>query len=189
MEQKIQDLEKALSERSEASGQDVDEIKKKLKLLFEEYRKALRDFSVSPSPLPENEEISDLMDWIENEFRALPDVISGASDFAAAFSVESILKLLYDFDCVDLVKFRGNLSRFPDAGSTSIIRPNGDVQAIKIRFTREFWFVSGKEFAKKIARAKLDKVNFWQMLPVFWHLTKNSLLIFINSFFFWCSFS
>jgi chromosome segregation ATPase len=39
-EQIIQDLEKALSERNEASGQDVDEIKKKFKLLFEEYRKA-----------------------------------------------------------------------------------------------------------------------------------------------------
>jgi hypothetical protein len=52
-EQKIQDLEKALSERSEASGQDVDEIKKKLKLLFGEYRKALKNFGVRPSSLPE----------------------------------------------------------------------------------------------------------------------------------------
>jgi hypothetical protein len=101
------------------------------------------------------------MDWIEAEFWALLDVISGASDFAAAFSVESILKLLYDFDCVDLVKFRENLSHFPDTGSTSIIHPNRDVQAIKVRFAREFWFASGKEFAKKIARAKLDRVGFW----------------------------
>jgi hypothetical protein len=31
------------------------------------------------------------------------------------------------------VKFRENLSRFFDAGSNSIIRPNGDVQAINIR--------------------------------------------------------
>jgi archaellum component FlaC len=95
-EQKIQDLEKALSKRCEASGQDVDEIRKKLKVLFEEYKKAMRDFSVRPGPLPKNEEISDLMDSIENEFRDLPDIISGASDFAVAFSVESILKLLYD---------------------------------------------------------------------------------------------
>jgi hypothetical protein len=53
------------------------------------------------------------------EFKALPGVISGASDFAAVFSVESILKLLHDFDCVDLVKFREKLPRFPDASSTS----------------------------------------------------------------------
>jgi hypothetical protein len=50
----------------------------------------LRDFGVCHGPLPENEEISTLMDWIETEFRALLDVISGASDFAATFLVESI---------------------------------------------------------------------------------------------------
>jgi hypothetical protein len=69
------------------------------------------------------------------------------------------LKLLYDFDCVDIVKFRENLSHFPDTGSTAIIRPNGDVQAIKVKFAREFWFASGKEFVKK--------VGFWQILPGF----------------------
>jgi hypothetical protein len=36
-----------LSEQNEALGQDVDEIKKKFELLFEEYRKALRDFGGS----------------------------------------------------------------------------------------------------------------------------------------------
>jgi hypothetical protein len=74
--------------------------------------------------------------------------------------MESILKLLHDFDCADLVKFREKLSRFPDARSTSIVRPNEDVQAIKIKFAREFWFASGKELAKKIARFKLDQVSF-----------------------------
>jgi hypothetical protein len=159
-EQKIQDLKKALSERSKASGQDVDEIKKKLKLLFKDYREALKSFGVRPGPFPKSEEIFDLMDSIEIEFRALPDVISGASDFAATLSLESILKLHYDFDCVDLVKFRENLSQFPECRSSSSIHPNGDVQAIKARFTREFWYASGKEFAKKIAHAKLEKVGF-----------------------------
>jgi hypothetical protein len=135
--------------------------------LFEEYREALKSFGVRPGPFPEDDEISELMDWIETEFRAVPDVILGASDFAAAFLVESILKHLYDFDCVDIVKFRENLSHFPDTGSTAIIRPNGDVQAIKVKFAREFWFASGKEFMKKVARAKLEKVGFWQILPGF----------------------
>jgi hypothetical protein len=137
-EQKFQDLEKALFEQSEASVQEIDGIKKKLKLLFEEYRKVLRDFGVRPGPLPESEEISDLMRWIETEFKALPNVISGASDFAAAFSVESILKLLHDFDCADLAKFREKFSRFPDIWSTLIIHPSEDVQGIKIKLAREF---------------------------------------------------
>jgi hypothetical protein len=107
-----------------------------------------------------NEEISEFMDWINNEFKALPRVISGASDFAATFSMESILKLLHDFDCADLAKFREKLTHFPDASSTSIIRVNEDVSSIKLKFAREFWFASGKEVAKKIARAKLDQVNF-----------------------------
>jgi hypothetical protein len=84
------------------------------------------------------------MEWVDTEFKALPGVISGANDFAAAFSVESILKLLYDFNCADLVKFHEKLSQFPDASSTSRIRLNTDVLAIKAKFAREFWFSSGK---------------------------------------------
>jgi hypothetical protein len=61
-------------------------------------------------------------------------VISGTSDFAATFLVESILKLLHNFDCVDLSRFQETLGRFLDARYTSIIRPNDDVQAIKAKF-------------------------------------------------------
>jgi hypothetical protein len=87
--------------------------------------------------------------------RCSPDVISGASDFTAAFSVESILKLLHEFDCADLTKFREKISQFPGAMSTSITRPNEDVQVMKSEFAREFWLASGKEAVKTIARAKL----------------------------------
>jgi ElaB/YqjD/DUF883 family membrane-anchored ribosome-binding protein len=61
-EQTILDLEKALSERSETSNKDVDEIKQKLKLLFEEYMEALKQFGTRPRPLPESDEVSDLLD-------------------------------------------------------------------------------------------------------------------------------
>jgi hypothetical protein len=86
------------------------------------------------------------------------------------------MKLLHDFDCADLAKFREKLTHFPDASSTSIICANEDVLAIKIKFAREFWFSSGKEVAKKIARAKLDQVSF----------LKTSLVVleFRESFFF-----
>jgi hypothetical protein len=110
----------------------------KLRLLFGEYRKALRELGVRPGPVPNSEEIFDLMDWTDAEFKALPGVISGASDFAAAFSVESILKLFHDFDCADLAKFREKLTHFPDASSTTIIHVNEDVLAIKIKFVKEF---------------------------------------------------
>jgi hypothetical protein len=132
----------------------------KLKLLFEEYKKALNEFGVRPAPLPADLGIPEFMEWIETEFKALFEVISGASDFAAAFSVESILKILHDFDCADLEKFRETISRFPGTTSTSIIRANEDVQSIKNKFAREFWFASGKETVKVIARAKLAEVNF-----------------------------
>jgi hypothetical protein len=100
------------------------------------------------------------MKWIDTEFKALPGVISGASDFAVAFSVESILKLLHDFDCADLAKFREKLSQFPEAASTSRLHPNEDVLAIKTKFAREFWLTSGKEVTKNIAHSKLDQVSF-----------------------------
>jgi hypothetical protein len=72
-----------------------------------------------------------------------------------AFSVESILKLLHDFDCADLVKFHEKLPQFPDTLSTSRLCPNEDVLAIKAKFAREFWLTSGKEVVKNIAHAKL----------------------------------
>jgi hypothetical protein len=158
-EQKIQDLEKALVDQRETLERNISEILNKLRLLFGEYEKSLKNFGVLPAPLPANLGISDFMEWIDTEFKALPEVISGASDFAVVFSVESILKLLHDFDCVDLVKFREKLPQFPDASSTSRLRPNEDVLAIKTKFAREFWIASGKEVVKKIARAKLDQVD------------------------------
>jgi hypothetical protein len=95
-EKRIQDLEKALADPQETSGRNISEIINKLKLLFEEYEKSLKNFGVRPAPLPANLGISDFMDWNDTEFKALPRVISGASDFAVVFSVESILKLLHD---------------------------------------------------------------------------------------------
>jgi predicted nucleic acid-binding Zn-ribbon protein len=158
-EQKIQDLEKALADQRETLGRNISEILNRLRLLFGEYEKSLKNFGVRPAPLPANLRISDFMEWIDTEFKALPKVISGASDFAVVFSVESILKLLHDFDCVDLVKFREKLTQFPDALSTSRLRPNEDVLPIRTKFAREFWIASGKEAVKKIAHAKLDQVD------------------------------
>jgi hypothetical protein len=79
-----------------------------LKLLFKDYEKALTEFGVRPAPLASNIGMSDFIKWIAKEFKALFEVISGANDFAAAFSAESILKLLHDFDCADLAKFLRN---------------------------------------------------------------------------------
>jgi chromosome segregation ATPase len=90
-EQKIQDLEKALADRKESSEKEISDIRNKLGLLFKEYEKSLRDFGVRPAPLPANTEISYFMNWIDTESKALLGVISGASDFVAACSVESIL--------------------------------------------------------------------------------------------------
>jgi chromosome segregation ATPase len=112
---KILDLEKALADQSEASKRSTSEILEKLKLLYEEYKKSLNEFGVRPAPLPDNIEIAEFMDWMEAEFQALSEVISGARDFATAFSVESILKILHDYDCADLEKFRGKISQFPSA--------------------------------------------------------------------------
>jgi hypothetical protein len=159
-EQNIQELERALASRKEDLEREISEIRNKLELLFREYEKALNEFGVRPAPFPADTGISDFMKWLDTEFKALPGVISGPSDFAAAFSIESILKLLHDFDCADLVKFREKLSQFPDAASTSRLHPNEDVLAIKTKFAREFWLTSGKEVAKNIAHSKIDQVSF-----------------------------
>jgi hypothetical protein len=152
------DLEKALAEQGEASKKNTSEILGKLKLLYAEYQKSLNEYGVRPAPLPEDIDIPDFMDWLEDEFKALTEVILGASDFAVAFFVESILKILHDYDCVDLAKFRVNLSRFPSVTSDAILRANPDVVAIKTKFAKEFWLAGGADIVKTIAQAKLAEV-------------------------------
>jgi hypothetical protein len=183
-EQKIQDLEKVLSDRDEDSVKEVSEINNKLKLLFKEYEKALMKFGVCPTPFPADIGISDFMEWIDTEFKALSGVISGAKDFATAFSVESILKLLCDFNCADLVKFREKLSQFSDASSTSRIQLNTDVLAINAKFAS--WFSSWKEVVKNIARTKLEHVIFSKTLLIFANSRTFCLSAFLDSFL--CSF-
>jgi hypothetical protein len=111
------------------------------------------------SLFPESYGAEEVMGWMLSEFEALPEVLSNASDFAASFSVESLLKLLENCDCIDFEKFKNALQKFPDAGSTSLIRSHKDVRAVEIKFMKEFWVASGKEFAKKITREKLEEVT------------------------------
>jgi chromosome segregation ATPase len=61
-EQMILDLEKAPSERSENLNKDVNEIKQNVKLLFEEYKEALKQFGTHLNPLRKSDDVSDLMD-------------------------------------------------------------------------------------------------------------------------------
>jgi hypothetical protein len=140
------------------------------------------EFGVRPALLPSDIGMPDFMKWIATEFKALPEVISGANDFAATFLAESIFKLLHDFDCADHAQFREKLPLFPDASSTSHIRPNANVLAIKAKFAREFWFSSGKEVVKNIARAKHDQVDLYKTLLTFCKFTKFCCLFFLDFF-------
>jgi hypothetical protein len=79
-----------LTEQREALGKKISGIVDKLKVLFEEYERSLNEFGVCPVPLPADLGLPEFMEWIDAEFKALPEVISGANDFAVAFSVESI---------------------------------------------------------------------------------------------------
>jgi hypothetical protein len=161
-EQRIQDLEKALTEQREASKNRVSGIVNKLKALFGKNERSLNDFSVRLAPLPADLGLPEFMEWIDAEFKALPEVISGANDFATAFSVESILKLLHDFKCADLAKFREKLPQFPDALSTSRIQPNEDIQAIRSQFF--FLFNTRSPFLMSFRTTFLSLhalVSFW----------------------------
>jgi predicted RNase H-like nuclease (RuvC/YqgF family) len=71
-EQKIQDLERVLTNQREASGKSKSDIISKLKILFEEYEQSLNEFGVRPVPLPADLGLLEFMKWIDAEFKALP---------------------------------------------------------------------------------------------------------------------
>jgi predicted RNase H-like nuclease (RuvC/YqgF family) len=79
-ERRIQDLKRALTEQREASGKNVSDIINKLKILFEEYERSLNEFGVRPILLPADIGLPEFLEWIDAEFKALPEVISGAVD-------------------------------------------------------------------------------------------------------------
>jgi hypothetical protein len=166
-EQKIQDLERALTDQREASGKSVSETISRLKNLFVEYKKNLNEVGVRPAPLPADLGLPEFMEWIDAEFKALPEVISGANDFAAAFSVESILKLLHDFDCVDLVKFREKLPQFPDALSTSRLQPNEELSELNSQ--ENSGFLAGRKLSKASCVLRLPRLiseRFYSLLLI-----------------------
>jgi chromosome segregation ATPase len=47
-DRRVQDLKKALAEQKESSRKEVSDLLDKLKLLFEEYEKSLKEFGVRP---------------------------------------------------------------------------------------------------------------------------------------------
>jgi hypothetical protein len=81
------------------------------------------------------------------------------------------------------VKFREKLPQFPDALSTSRLRPNEDNLAIKANFAREFRLTNGREVVKNIARAKLDQVGFIADFCKFMKFCLLAFLIFLPLFF------
>jgi hypothetical protein len=80
------------------------------------------------------------------------------------------------------VKFREKLPQFHNASSTSRLRPNEDVLAIKEKFAREFWLASGRETSKSIARPKLEQVDFWKALLILKYSRNFVFLIFFLTF-------
>jgi chromosome segregation ATPase len=61
-EQKIQDLERALTDQKETSERTISEIISRLKNLFEEYEKSLNEFGVRPAPLLADLGLPEFMD-------------------------------------------------------------------------------------------------------------------------------
>jgi hypothetical protein len=68
-----------LTEQREASGKKISDIVERLTVLFRKYERSLNEFGVRPTLLPANLGLPEFMDWIDAEFKALPEVISGAT--------------------------------------------------------------------------------------------------------------
>ena len=155
---KILNTEEELARLVKGIAEETKAWRSNFELLFEKYEDALSTFGARPNPFPATGGPQEMMDWMAEEFGSLPEVITGASDFAAIFYSESLLKLLESRDCTDLPKFQTLGLDFPDDSSVSRIRASQDVQIIKKNFVKKFWMAYRQEFAKEIAREKLSKV-------------------------------
>jgi hypothetical protein len=115
----------------------IEGVPQSFKLLFEKYSEALGQFDTRPSPFPEKEDDAVVIDWMLTGFKALPNVIFGASDFAVVFNIESLLKLL---EIMTVLILRSFVDQFGHSRCCKhiCIHANEDVRAVKLKFMKEF---------------------------------------------------
>jgi hypothetical protein len=128
---RILSLKKDLADNLKVMKDGEKKIKNNFEFLFGKYSEALGEYGARPSPFPYAEDQEAIIGWLVEEFESLPELIGSASDFAAAFYSESLLKLLEIKDCADLGRFCSSGLEFPSTSSVSMIRANEYVKNIK----------------------------------------------------------
>lgn len=89
------------------------------------------EFGARPNHFPSIDDPNTIFARMLEEFEYLPKIITSASDYVAAFCIESILKLLKARDWADLAKFRSDGPSFLEACSVSSLRASEDVEFMK----------------------------------------------------------
>lgn len=90
-------------------------LKKRFSEIYEGYKAALAEFGAEPLPFPADEKVKEIFDWMDEEYKGLPEVITGISDFAASFCLDSAFQLLEKNSCSHFLTLAACTYKFPSA--------------------------------------------------------------------------
>jgi hypothetical protein len=154
-------------------GQDIEEVKQRLKLLLEEYKKAMKQFGTRLGPLSESEDISDLIDWLLKVFQDLPNVISGASDFATLFQWKAFSSF---FMTLTVLTFQSSVEGFHDSWmqlAPQLSVPTKMFVIRRLNLLKNFGLQARKSLRKILLVTSLRRLhflNFVELLAFYRHL-------------------
>lgn len=124
--------------------------------LNRQYQDGLNQFAAEPQPFPSTGDTNKFFQWLEDELKFLPGILSKVGDYGAATSVETLLHLMECEGCDHFKKLGSRSYEF--LTHSDIPSPSQNVGVVSKIFFKEYWMKSGREGARKKAVDRLAQV-------------------------------
>lgn len=134
-------------------------LKEKFVEIYEVYKTALAKFGAEPLLFLGDESVKEIFDWVEEEFKGLPEVITGSSNFAASFCLDSAFQLLEKNSYSHFLTLAARTYMFPSASELDEEEKSKNLRATKINFFKQLWATSGREYTRLVAQERLAQVR------------------------------
>lgn len=115
---------------------------------------------------------------MDEEFKGLPEVLTGVSDFSVSFCIESAFHLLEESGCSDFLKFAASTHKFPLALEIHAKEKSKNVRAVKLNFYKQICATFEREHARLVAQKQLLQVGVHLILRLSLLFLAHFLMVF-----------